>query len=342
VSVQPNATVQINRQIEFTFNKPVDFSSVNLNTISITQVGGGPAAGEFRVKMRKLDPFDPCSLEVAVPNVIVFQPACPTLPDYSDAGLTPGGLQYQINVVGSTGSGPTVHSTSGDSLGQSQTFNFSTPTSFAPEVLFVDPVVGTAPKALVANPLCANNSRASYIELGGDLSQHVVFTQRPVPDANLGADVDTPGFLAPLNFYSDVSSRVTIVLQMDQPVNPSTSNVSPSNVRLQYLVDETQPGTPASWANVPHNVVVEQNCSTIGAQLRVVPTGILPQGRLVRVVISNTFADIVGNAGILDTVVGSFRVRTATDPGTMTPGVSCANFMTCSAPGSGPPQMTYA
>ncbi len=326
VSVQPNATVQINRKIEFTFTKPVDFSSVNLNTISIMAVGGGPASGEFRVKMRKADPFDPCSGDVPVTNVIVFQPTCPTLADYSDAGLTPGGVQYQLNVVGSNTGGPTVRSTTGDTLGASQTLNFNTPTSTSPEILFVDPVVTGSPRALIANPNCTNNANASYIELGNDVGQHVQFVQRPTPDSNLGADVSQPGFLAPLNFYSSVPSRVTIGLQIDQPVNPSSTNVSATNIRLQYLVDETMPSVPASWANVPHSVALEQNCTDTGALVRVTPTGILPQGRLVRVVLASSFTDIVGNSGTIDSVVGSFRVSTATNPGTMTPGDTADAF----------------
>src|SRR4029079_15072365 len=100
------------------------------------------------------------------------------------------------------------------------------------------------------------------------------------------------------------------------------ANVSSSNVRLEYLVNEATPGNASSWASVPHTILIEQNCSAIGAQLRIVPTGILPQGRLVRVALSNTFTDIVGNAGVLDAVVGSFRVTTATDPGTTTPGTT--------------------
>jgi hypothetical protein len=322
VSVQPNATVQINRKIEFTFTKPVDFSTVNLNTISITQVGGAPAAGEFRVKMRKQDPTDPCSIDVAVPNVIVFQPACPTLPDFSDAGLAPGGVQYQVNVVGSPTGGPTVRSTSGDALGESQTFNFNTPTSTQPEILFVDPVVSGGPHALVADPACTDNHKASYIEIGNDPENRIKFVERPTPDANLGADVDMPGFLAPLNLYSDSATRVSIVLQIDQPVNPSDTNVSPTTIRLQYLVDETQPQLPASWANVPHSVAILQNCTETGALVLITPTGILPQGRIVRVVLANSFSDIVGNGNILDVVVGSFRTTTATDPGTMTPGIT--------------------
>lgn len=322
VSVQSNATVQINRPIEIKFSSPVDFSTVSLNTISITRVGGGPAAGEFRYKTVKSNPFDPCSAEIVLTDTIVFQPACPTLDDYSDAGLTPGGYQYQLNIVGSTSDGVTVKSTSGKKLGASQTLNFVTPVTTDASLLFVDPAVNTAPRALVSDPACSALTRVSYIELGGDDTNRVKFQKRPVPVTALGADVETPGFLAPLNFYSAADSRVVIVLQLDQPVNPSSTNVNPNTVLLQYLTDEANPGIDANWATVPHSVTLAVNCTVTGAIVRVTPTGILPQGRLVRVALTPDFRDITGNGNILTTIVGSFRARTATNPGTTTPGIA--------------------
>ncbi|MBL8857922.1 MAG: hypothetical protein JNL28_05410 [Planctomycetes bacterium] len=322
VSIQPNSTVQINRPIEITFSEGVNFASVNLNTINITRTGGAPAAGEFRYKTVKLNPNDPCSEEVVLTNVIVFQPACPTLDDYSDAGLTPGGFQYRLNVVGSGDDGVTVRSTSGKVLGSSQTLLFSTPASSDATQLFVDPQVNSAPRAVIADPACPTQTKVSYIELGGDDTNRVKFVKRPVPVTALGADVETPGYLSPLNFYSDPNSRVTVVLQLDQPVNPASSNVNASTVLMQYLVDEANPGLDANWANVPHSVQLAANCTVTGAIVRVTPTGILPQGRLVRIALTPDFRDIVGNGGLLTTVVASFRVRTATNPGTTTPGLT--------------------
>lgn len=327
VSVQPNATVQINRPIEFTFTQAVDFASVNLNTISITQVGGGPAAGEFRLKTKKSDPLDPCSADVLVPNVVIFQPSCPTLDDFSDSGLTPGGVQYQINVVGSTTGGSTVRSNSGKNLGESQTLNFVTPASTQASTLFVDPVVNSAPRAIILDPNCTNQTKLSYLELGGDTQNRELFVKRATPVAALGADVETTGFLAPLNFYSDGASKVAIIVQLDQPVNPSTTNVSDATVLLQYLANEALPNVDASWAPVPHTVSLDANCTVSGAVLRIVPIGILPQGRLVRVVLTPDFRDLVGNGNILPAVVGSFRVRTASTP-TLTPADTTADGAT--------------
>ncbi len=98
ISVPNNGIWQINRPIEFTFNQDIDFSSVNLNTINITQPAGTPAAGEFQLRNSRQ---------------VTFQPACPTLGDYSDSGLLPNGIAYRINVLGSTSGGPTVRSSAG-------------------------------------------------------------------------------------------------------------------------------------------------------------------------------------------------------------------------------------
>lgn len=326
LTVQPNATIQINRQLEFTFTEAVDFDSVSLNTISISQVGGGPAAGEFRVKTRKVDPLDPCSALVTVPNVIVFQPACPTLDDFSDAGFVPGGFQYQINIVGSSSGGLTVRSQSGKSIGSSQTLNFTTPVSTQATVLFVDPVVNSAPRAVIADPTCTSTTASSYLELGGSSTNRVRLVKRPVADPVLGAALDATDFLAPLNLYSDPNSSLGIVLQIDQPVNPSTANVSSDTLRLEYLTDEGTPELDAAWINIPHTVALEQNCSELGAVVRITPTGLLPQGRLLRVRLMPDFRDIVGNGNILPVVVVTFRARTATDPGTTTPGLAVDMF----------------
>ncbi|MBI5361549.1 MAG: hypothetical protein HZA53_00115, partial [Planctomycetes bacterium] len=299
LSVPNNGIWQINRPIELTFDQDVDFSSVNLNTINITQLNGAPAAGEFRLKSSK---------------VVVFQPACPTQADFSDAGFRPNGVQYRINVLGSSQGGPTVRSTAGRPLTSSQVVDFRTPVSalLDPTILFIDPQLGP-PGAVVRTD--SNNLAASYIELGGDSSVagRRYFEPRVVPAPDLGADVPA-GFEAPLNLYSDGSTRVVVVLALNQPVDPSANNVNPDNVRLEY---EKQDGT---WEALAHTVALTVNCNGTGSEIRVTPTGILPQGRRVRTVLSSNFKDLVGDFNIVPIVVGTFVVDVATDPGTSTAG----------------------
>lgn len=299
VSVPNNGTWQINRPIEFEFNLDVDFSSVNLNTINITQPNGAPAAGEFSLRDS---------------HTVVFQPACPTRGDYADAGLLPNGVTYFVNVLGSTQGGPTVRSSNGRPLTTSQTVQFTTPLSalLDPTILFLDPQLGP-PAAIVRQD--GSTLAASYIELGADSSVGArrYFEPRTNPDPDLGADVPA-GFKAPLNLYSDVDTRVAILVALNQPVDPSAANITPANIDFQFLQDS------GTWASVPHTVQLLANCTGTGAQIRLVPTGILPQGRMTRVVLSSDFKDLIGQTNIVPTVVGAFEVDFATNPGTSVAG----------------------
>jgi hypothetical protein len=325
VSVPANGTWQINRQIEIAFSQPIDFSTVNLNTISITQTGGGPASGEFRVKTTITDPFVTCPTTTNLSNIILFQPTCPTLDDFSDAGLTPGGVEYTLNIVGST-SGLTVQSTSGKRLGSSQTVRFTTPNSTQPSVLFIDPVVSSGPRPVLQKLACTNQPAVSYLELGNDPDNRVNLRERAVLNIYLGGEPAQAGFTAPLNFYSDVSSKIAFVVQIDQPVSPGSVNISADRVRLEYLTDEAHPEIAANWSRIAHTVVLGANCTQSGSVLRVIPTGILPQGRLVRVVLGPDFRDIVGNGNIQDQVVGTVRIATPVDPGTTNPGPAADEY----------------
>lgn len=299
VSVPHNGTWQINRPMHFEFTDDVDFSTVNLNTINITQAGGAPAAGEF---------FEVDSVTVG------FQPRCPTTDDYSDSGLLPGGVQYTIRIPGSTSGGLTVRSESGARLTESQTINFSTPNSTDASVIFLDTQIGP-PNPVIRTSAADPNLGASYLELGDNPANREYFIPRNPLDAALGADV-TNGFTAGLNLYSDSSSHVSILVAINQPVTPSTSNISIDTVRLEY---RTAAGT---WENVAHTVQLVANCTAAGALLRVTPTGILPQNRIVRVLLTRDFRDLVGDSNLVDLSVGSFLVKTATDPGTTTPGIA--------------------
>ena len=47
IDVPENSVQRINRPIHITFSEPVNFSTVNLNTINIREVNGAPSAGTF-------------------------------------------------------------------------------------------------------------------------------------------------------------------------------------------------------------------------------------------------------------------------------------------------------
>ncbi len=295
VSVQDGGVWQINRPIRLTFGGDVDFASVSLNTIHVARDGGAPATGEF-------------SLEGS--RTVVFQPTCPALDDYSDAGLAPGGVLYRLDVPGGTAGGPAVRSTDGAALSHSHSVRFLTPDSTDPGVLFLDPRPGPPAPVIRSAPGVVD---ASYLEIGEDAGNRVYFEPRAVADADLGADVPA-GFAAGLNLYSDLSTHVALVIALDQPVNPSSANVSVDTVRLEYL------DAAGAWRRLAHTVQLVANCSGSGARLRLTPTGILPQNHLVRAVLTQDFEDLVGQGNLVLLAVGTFLVATATDPGGSAPG----------------------
>jgi hypothetical protein len=312
ISVSGNGNWQLNRPIYFQFSTDVDFSTVNLNTIHIGQTNGGPALGEFTL---------------ADPRTVKFQPHCPTLPDNSDAGLLPGGVSYTIQMPGASSGGATVRSTSGAALEHSQTVRFNTVDSPDPSQLFIDTAIGPPTPVIRTDP---SVSDACYMEIGGDPSNRVYFQPRAFPDPELGADTPA-GFASGLNLYSDQSSRVSILLAINQAVESSSDNVSTDTVRLEY-----QSGSGA-WLSLAHTVVLEANCTGTGALLRVTPTGILPQNHLVRVLLTRDFKDLVGDSNLISVTVGSFLVTTATDPGTSTAGPASDEVVeSFSVPGSSP------
>jgi hypothetical protein len=284
-SLIDGATWEINRPIEFTFTSDVNFSTVNQNSISIRRVGGAPATGSFTLVDER---------------TVAFRPACPTKADFSDAGFLPGGVTYEV-VIRGAGSGSSVQSTTGEPLGVEQTMHLITPASTLPTVLFIDGGLGP-PRALIGQPA------GSYVEKGSDSSDREYFAN---PSDPVSGASTPPTFQSPLNLYSDPESQIAIVIVVDQPVDPSESNINPENVRLEY---ETLTGSPTTWASVPHTVELIANCTESGAVLRITPSGILPQGRRVRVVLAALFKDIVGNGNVVSLAVASFKVGEALDP----------------------------
>jgi hypothetical protein len=278
INVPANGTWQINRPIKIAFTEPVDFSSVSLNTINIRAVNGGPSAGEFFMES---------------PKVVVFQPRCPTLPDFSDAGLLPGGQLYEMNVLGIDKQAPlTVKSTSGTSLSVGDTRQFVTPDSTLLLDLFFDAKVGPPVPVVRSNSVTDMTVDACYIELGDDPNNRVYFR----------IDATGKGFLdplqsLPLNRLSEVDESVALVLHFNQPIDPSPINVN--NTRLSWQFDSAASAAAPVWTNLGTQVELVANCTQTGAIVRITPLGILPPDTDLRVVIAPDFSDIVGQINLL-------------------------------------------
>jgi hypothetical protein len=303
-SLQNGAVWPINRPIEFVFNQAVDFSTVNSSSISLRTTDGVAALGEFFVKLSPTGQ--------PLPEVIVFQPRCPTESDFSDAGLTPGGVAYELLVLGSDlAAGISVKNQAGQSLKNSQARFFTTPTGTQASEIFFDQVQG--PPAVRVQNSAGTEPIFSYLETfesdgaGGLIAQQTPLVVGDNGQPELVLDV-------PINLLSDVTQDVSLVLEINQPISPSEENLSSSRIRLEYL-------DGAVWRTVPSAVVLEKNCSLSGARLRMDPIGILPQDSLLRLVLSSSFEDLIGQTNPLD--ANNFaRLRTAnlSNPGFTNPG----------------------
>ena len=265
ISLLEGSVWKVNQEIVFTFSEPVDFSSVSLNTISIQTLLGTPATGSFF--LRGVDR-------------VVFQPSCPRNDLLSDSGLTAGGVAYVIRVAGrSSGAANTIRSSSGEALQVTQTRNFTTD---ALNSAFLDTKPGGP--LVIVRAQGSPDPDATYLELGGDPDDRVYFERDP----NQNLVLSRPGFLVPLNLYGDPATRIAVVIQFDQSISPSSGNVSPDIMHLQFF------DSAGVWRRLETRVTLLANCTDIGARVRLDPVGILPQGSQIRAVVLGGIADIVG------------------------------------------------
>jgi hypothetical protein len=283
VNLTNGAVWRINRPIRITFTEPVDFASVNLNTINVRQVGGGPAAGEFYI-----DSLDP--------KTVVFQPLCPTRDDLSDAGLKAGTdpnnndlpYAYELNIIGvDENSGLPVKSASGEALALSDTRNFTTPTSLNPLDLYLDTKVGPPTPRVIGDQADTDTTNGTYIEVGGAAGTRHYFHR-------IGGSLTlVPPLALPLNKLSDAGTQVQLVIGFNQAVNPSSTNITPARVRWEF---QTNTG---AWSPLVTSVSLDSNCTRSGAYVRLVPLGLLPPSTNVRAVVTTQFIDLVGESNLL-------------------------------------------
>ena len=299
VSVASMETWKLNRPIDVMFNRAVNFDTVSSNTINIATTDGAVATGAFSL--------------LSDGKTVRFVPTCPTLGDSSDAGLKPGGIQYRLHVLGSSSGGLTVRAADGGVVETGFSVEFMTPDTSDPDELFLDLVAGP-PDAIVRgrNGVALDDPDASYLEIGGDPDNREYFVW---DSANQKGELEDDEFLLPLNLYSESMSQVAVVLFIDQPVNPSTDNVSTNLLALEY---ERSPG---SWNQIGTRLTLLENCTDAGSAVRLEPIGVLPQGSPVRAVIREGFGDLAGDMTLLDIVnFANMATATAYDPGTQIPG----------------------
>jgi hypothetical protein len=294
LSVQDGSVWEINREIVLSFTEPVDFSTVSANTINIRSVADVPATGTFSLR----DPF-----------TVVFQPTCPTRDDLSDAGLAPGGVTYVLRIAGVNTSSNTLRSVSGVPLGLQQIRTFTTPASTQISVAFQDTEGG--PPEPVLRDEDSVESDATYMEIGGDPDERIYFEKASNGDVVLS----DPSFEVPLNLYSDASTQVAVVIAFNQPVNPSSSNISENRLRLEFR-DVT-----GAWRSIRTRVNLEENCSGTGARVRLAPVGVLPASSAFRIVVRAGFQDLVGDSSRSSASVAEAPTRGVSFPSLNPPGL---------------------
>ena len=300
LSVTPGAVWKLNRPIDITFSTPIDFSTVNLNTINVSTIAGLPATGTFSL--------------LSNGRTVRFQPRCPALPDASDAGLKPGGVEYILNVLGFNKDGVSVLSTSGEPLEVGRSVRFSTPEGEDSQERYLDTVSGPpAPRVRNRSGVAMDDPNATHLRLG-DGSQ-VFFTWNG--DAQEGS-IELEGGV-PLNLYSVEASGVTVVLHLNQPVDPASANISSRLIQFQY--DANADPAFTDWQDIGTDVTLVANCTDTGSVVEVQPIGLLPQDSDIRLNLREGFADIVGDRTLLDASnFARATTQTTFDPGTENPG----------------------
>jgi hypothetical protein len=284
---------KLNRPIEFVFSSPVDLASINSSSIQIRTAGGQQALGEFSAKVLPDGSPDP--------TTVVFQPRCPTASDFSDAGLDLA-TSYTVLIVGQDAGGIAVQDTSGRTLSTSQQRAFTTPTSTISSELFFDTKAGP-PQVLVLDTQSAPEAVASFVRVGETTPIDTPFEI----DAQLDP-VEIDGL--PVNLFSGGDQRLTVFLEFDQAVNPSSVNVSSDRLRLQFLDPLT-----TTWIDLPTSPVLIKNCTTSGAQIRLDPVGILPPDVELRVEVAAAFQDLIGDQNSLAlNQFSRFRTAVQLDP----------------------------
>jgi len=303
-NVIDGSTWQLNRPIQVTFNKDVDFTTVSQTTIQIVDGQGVPAVGAFsRVNAR----------------TIRFQPRCPTNATNTNGGLLQG-RNYRLTIPSEStpgiGGGLTVQSTSGERLVNGLALNFNTPTSTDPLVLFVDQEPGAPAvrvRGLGIEPL--DSPAGSYVEFPGLDSDGDGVPDREfllfdplAQQGNIGQEV-------PLNLYSDPTQQFAFVLRFNQAVFAAPSNINSQRLGIEYFN-----ATSSQWETVPSTVQLLSNCTSIGAEVRLAPEGVVPQGSEIRAVVREGFADLTNDA-VPAALTNFARVEsTVANPGAMDPG----------------------
>ncbi|KAA3612923.1 MAG: hypothetical protein DWQ01_04255 [Planctomycetota bacterium] len=193
-------------------------------------------------------------------QTVVFRPACPTNEDNDNGGLYPGGFWYEITLPTTDQFGATVlRDTSGHALSKGTSVKFRTPI-YPAETLFLD--------------------------------------TRPTAPEIVSVDYPTG-----LNFFSTPDG--TVEIQFDQAIDGRSLNLNNTNLYILFSSDTAanigpnpQPSDFPETNRLPGELLLVENCTETGATVYFQVAGLLPPDRYLRLVMQNTFRDIVGQTNL--------------------------------------------
>ncbi|MFN9705552.1 MAG: Ig-like domain-containing protein, partial [Planctomycetota bacterium] len=281
-----NATLFLNDSVRIDFSQPIDFSTVNLSTVSFQVLDGfgtviaEPVAGSFAIGTSPGD--------TAAGRRLLFEPRLPTNDQFNNGGFRPG-RSYIVQLVGGSAvNGTILRDTRGRPLETAVSFRFNTANGGSASQLFRDTILG--------------GPRRVGLQL------------TPAPDQTGAVQLNELG-----------SKGLEVRLRFDQPLNPSSANVpvaiptdpltrSPNNRGRVYLEYDDPVFGENVW--LPADTELEVN-AVAGATLVLRPLGVLPNNAVVRVIVERTLEDISGESNVanpaFNRVFGTFRTRRAYD-----------------------------
>jgi hypothetical protein len=274
------ATWQLNRAITIETNRDLSFSSVQSGSVSVQPQQGGPhVLGTYGPGV------DPLTGEPD-PTTIRFQPACP-LGDGDPSGLEPG-VSYVLTVRGSDAHSFPLRSTNGEELESTLEVTFVTPTGTDPAVLFHDAVPGPPKLSFRGDPgVPLDDPDTTRFERGVPSPVSV-----PMRRSTFGIVEIDPGygsffpFGLPLNHYIEPGNRIAVVVELDQAISLTASNLQ--RIGIEFL--------DGSWQPIPCRAHPVASCGRRGSAVRLELLGSLPPGRPLRLRLDGGFRDLVGQA----------------------------------------------
>ena len=159
----------------------------------------------------------------------------------------------------------------------------------------------------------------SFVELGGASPRQIAFER----DSSSGVVALASGVTLPLNLYSDERTRVRFVLRFDQSLATDAANLTQDTIEVLWRDDlgcEQQLGAA---------IVLRANGLVGGgAEVSVEPLGILPQGRVIEVRLTDALRDLSGQCGARPGLGAlSAATMTCADPVTGQPAAATDVFL---------------